>query len=236
MIFKERKKTKILGGILFTTFLSLLIMAVSLSSVTEYSSLKPVFSVLITSQIPGEQASQLYTLILLSCEKTQTVDIPLGIESISLQCKDIKSAGQGGFLDLVATKLFDKIYYKSYSCNFLDCIKQSPLVIISQHANIFMKNVIYMLLALAILSAMVLAISSRGWGIAKSFGTSLIFVGMSYFVIIFSKSLIPSQIMQVGGEFINSILDTIAFNFLVVLIAGIAITAIWFVLGRKKKK
>ncbi len=232
VIFKERKLLKVLGGILFTTSLSLLVIAVSLASVTEYSSLKPLFSDLISKRMPGEQLSQYYTLVLMSCEKSQTIDMPMGIERITLQCSDIKSAGKDGFSALVSSTLFDSIYYKEYSCGFIDCVKQSPLVILSQHANAFMNNMIYMMIILTIISAVILAISSRN--VVKSFGTSLLFVGLSYFVVLFSKTLIPAQIMDVGGGFINPILDAIAFNFMVVLVAGAALTASWLLFGRKK--
>lgn len=239
MIFKERRVLKIIGGILFTSFFSLLIIAAALVPLTEHDNLKPIFSSLIVKQLTGEQMSQVYSAVSIYCEKSQTFDIPMNIEKITLQCKDVKSAGQGGFPDLVAGTLFDKIYYKEYNCSIIDCIKQSPLAIISLHANTFMENMLYIFAVLALISAAVLAISSRGWGLAKSFGTTLIFIGLSYFVIVFSKSLIPPQAMEMGGQFINSVLDAIAFNFLIVLIIGIALTAIWFVFGRKstaKKK
>ncbi len=239
MIFKERRILKIIGGILFTSFFSLLVIIAALVPLTEHDNLKPIFSSLISKQLTGEQLSQVYSAVLLYCEKSQAFDMPLDIEKITLQCKDVKSAGQNGFPDLVAGTLFDKIYYKEYNCSFMDCINQSPLVIISLHANAFLKDMMYLFALVSLISAVILAISSRGWGIVKSFGTSLTFIGLSYFVIVFSKSLIPPQIMDVGGQFINSVLDAIAFSFLIVLIAGIALTAIWFVFGRKstaKKK
>ncbi len=239
MIFKERRILKIIGGILFTSFFSLLVITIALVPLTEHDSLKPVFSSLIVKQLTGEQLSQVYSAVLVYCEKSQTFDIPMDIEKITLQCKDVKSAGQGGFPDLVAGTLFDKIYYKEYNCSLIDCVKQSPLAIISLHANAFMKDIMYLFAVLTLISAVILAISSRGWGIIKSFGTSLIFIGLSYFVIVFSKSLIPPQVMEMGGQFINSVLDAIASSFLIVLIVGIALTAIWFVFGRKstaKKK
>lgn len=216
-------------GILFTTFLTLAVLSFSLAEITEYSSLKSGVVDLLASQ---GQIGQAYPFVLEYCKNPSQ-----SIYTMDVDCEKVKAQTEEEFVQSYASQAFDSMYYAKYDCEVLDCIKQQPQMIISARGNELFRNGFYICTLLSAASAAMLFVSTRSWGRAKAFGTALIFVGATYFVLLFAKAAIPkiTQIPQ-ASSLINSIFGVFEFNFLVILVAGIVLLAAGFIGSRKKKK
>lgn len=213
-----KKFAKFLAGTIFTFALSLFIILVSLHSLTSYDTLRPLSVGLFL-----EQADSIEPVIKEACKSSKSLEFNLQNEKISVDCSELTN------LSLFADKTFARSYFKNYTCNLLDCIKQ-PAVIASSSGNSLIWN-------LAVISGIMFVMS----GIAlvflldkkiKGFGVSLVLVGVNYFILLISKGSIPSTNIASIDTLINSFFSSIMTSFLYVLIIGIAVTGVGFYLKK----
>ena len=72
-----------------------------------------------------------------------------------IPCETI-AKGTDEIIDTESDLLIDEYYSKKYECGFLECFKESPLFIISQHAKDFWKKQFYVFLIVSVLLAVLI--------------------------------------------------------------------------------
>jgi hypothetical protein len=239
---------KFLGGFVFGTFLALSILAASFIELTEYNNLQPVAVNIISEQVmenaTQEEVNNLHLTLLELCENKETIEMSLGEENITLNCSKIRETRTEELLPLFATETFDKIYYKKYDCEFIECIQEGdPRLLVSAHANSFFKNIQNVLWMVTVIGAIVLFISVKTWsGRLKSFGIILIVAGVPAFILnlnllsSFIENSVPPQVMTVASPLINKFFDSISSKLLIVFISGIILTVFGYGLKYLIKK
>jgi hypothetical protein len=240
---------KFFGGFLFSTLLAIAILTLSLAQLTEYNNLKSIAIKVseqqIAQQIGPTQLTAIHAQILELCKGVEKIEMPFDNENITIKCSDIVNSKPEDLGKIIVTSKFDEIYYKKYDCGFLECLQrediEGKMVIFSATANSFFKETLnYLLIGIAI-SAIILAISTKGWGRPKSFGICCISAGIPFFVINIIKGMlpIPKEATEIATPVVEQIFNSISFKFLIVFIVGIVLFAIGFIgefLTKKKVK
>ena len=209
-----RKIAKFLAGTIFTFSLALFIVLVSLYNLTTYDTLRPLSTGLFL-----EQADSIEPVIKEACKNSKSLEFNLQNEKVSVDCSEL------GNLSLFADNAFARSYFKNYTCDILDCIKQ-PAVLASATGNSLIWN-------LAIISGIIFVVSAAALLLLldkkiKGLGISLVLVGINYFILLISKSSVPSTNIPSIDNLISSFFASLMTNFLYVLIIGIALTGIGF--------
>lgn len=243
-----KKLGEFFGDLIFSFALGFLIVFIALSNFTRYDNLRPLVANLIENQITKslqpDQIELLYTNLTEQCTTSSNAIVPLGNNTqVSLKCDDVKNSTSSDMPRLIATNLFDQIYYKKYDCNFLDCIRGLPLqvqniganrqyeVILSAKANeFFSQNQIYLIVA-CIFGIILIIVSVRVWfNILKIIGVTLLLMGIIYLFLPLVKSQIINQFAaQDISAVIDNLLQPIATLLRDLLISGIALTIVGYV-------
>lgn len=245
---------KSFAGFFFITFLILSIILLTLTQLTDYTTSKPLFTDILSQQLGKSlnenELNQLHSALLVQCSMVNEVEFPLDGQKVFVKCSDIKSGTAKDLTKLVAKELFDNMYYKNYSCKFVECIQQggqeASSVIFSAHANNFFKNIQTYLWIGTIVFGLIFLVAIETWsGRLKGFGTSLLFTSIPFFAFVYIKDLlIPKQLIQnlpieamgTVNNVINQIFTSMSNIFLVILIAGIILTVSGYVLAYKERK
>jgi len=249
---------KFFGSLIFTLSLGMLIVVLALAKFTEYETLQPVVtSVLATtlSKETGERDSselqQQVSALKERCsgiggKENLEVDLSEPIGQVQLKCADVLAIKSDEFPELLSRAVFDKIYYKKYPCDFLQCVKmlrgnERFAIFLTEVANEFFASLIIPLAAISVFGVVLIAVSIRNlYEIAKSIGISCVFIGIPFFLLPLiqnvANSLIPSGQAAEIQPIITKIFESMKMNFLVVFAAGIALTIIGFVGGYFQKK
>jgi len=239
-----KSATKFLASFIFTTTLSLLIISVTLAEITSYESMNSIFVSVAGKKVMGENANNEETYSQLSkyCETNSAVELPAGEEKLEINCADIKSSTPDKLGDVIASAMFKKIYYKQYSCEFVECLLQGGenlMVAISSTGNAFFKNSIIYLVGITLLGAAgVLILAETFAGKLKKFGKDCMSVGVIAFLMLFSDIIlpkfVPAESMEGMSGVLSMVTNTMAMRFLIVFAVGAAIFAIGFIAERKK--
>lgn len=235
-----RKIAIFFGGFLFSTFLATAILTLSLVQLTEYNNLKSIAINVseeqvmqqITQHIDSAQLATIHAQLLELCKGTEKIEVPFDNESLTINCSDIANTKPEDLGKIIITSKFNEIYYKKYDCEFLDCLQKStkePMILFSSKANNLFKEILNYLLVGTAVGAIILGISTKGWGRIKSFGTCCICAGIPFFVINIIKGMlpIPKEFVEVAEPIIEQTFSSISVKFLIVFVAGI----ILFILG-----
>ena len=75
--------------------------------------------------------------------------------TFAIPCETI-AKGTDEIINVETDILIDRYYLKKYECGFLECFKESPLFIISQHAKDFWKKQFYVFLIVSVLLAVLI--------------------------------------------------------------------------------
>ena len=237
---------KIVGSLLFTTFLTISLTMLSLTEFTSYSNLKTfatgVLEKTISQQIGENQLNKIYDSLRTSCAGKDLANLDLGGLSLKIKCSDLKS--QNDLPKLISSSLFDSIYYKTYTCSFLECLQQPGTdrfsVLLSQHANDFLKSLQYALLAITGIGAAMLYVSADSLKERlRVFGKNLAFTGGSYIVFNFLMNfLIPKEILEVVGnlDLLNGVFGSVTNYFIAIFVLGIVLLILSYMKRQKKKK
>lgn len=247
---------KIVGGILLTLVV-LAVMSSGLAQFTEYGNLKTALVQTVLPQLPNLTASEFSEIksdALAHCSGVETInlaDVRSGSPNATIRCADIAAVANGSELkQLAAVGIFDYIYYKNYSCAFIDCLsalpeQERPTVLVSAHANAFFKNAMMWAIAGAVLGLALLVLAIRKpFGIAKAVGIEMLFAGaLAYVGLSAAKSMVPAEATQAAGgavaPLINGLFATLANGFVIVLAVGVVLAIVGFAGSRgapKKKK
>ena len=242
-----------LGRFLFVTFVSLSILMITIVQLTEYGNLEPLFSGIILRQLSVDTASmqQSYDAFIAVCAVRDVVEIPLGGgETITLDCDTLGGIEASDLGRIMATKMFDKIYYKEYDCDFIECLKTNQFfVIFSAKSNAFFRSMqVACLIGIAI-SAGILFVSLEGWpNRLKGFGMPLIGIGIfgvalplvgDWLINTIFPGFGLSSLKEAGFDispFLSDVFSSMRTSLLIILICGIVLTASGYILAWREKK
>jgi hypothetical protein len=236
-----RSFLKAVGGISFIIFLSVLIFMLAISNFTSCNTLKPIFTDLIKQQLneTPEQLNSTYSILSSHCQTSGNETIY--VESFKLNCSEIFSTTPEKLPEVIGNQTFDEIYFRRYNCSFFNCIQlpgqEKFFYLMGRDANIFFnESIIYLALA-TVISAFILIAASETWsGRFKAIGISLVFIGVSYFIIPVAKGLTNAKVPESAAPIIDKIFNSISTNLLIAFILGIILTAVGFVLSHLSKK
>ncbi len=200
-----RSVAKFIAATLFTSFLALFVMAISLQSLTSYATLSSL-----SKDLFLQQADKLMPAIESACAGTDRLEFELQGEKISLPCSEANDPGS------LADKVFQSIYYRNYTCTLLGCVRQ-PQAFASAFGNKMFSDIAIFSAVIAVISgmAMVYMLDRK----VRGLGASLIFVGLNYFAILAAKSLIPADF----AGLLNPLFSSLEAYFLYIMAAGIAL-------------
>ncbi len=226
---------KIIGGFLLAVFLSMLLSTLAFSQITSYNNIKPIAEQAIKKQISSDGANltQAQGLLVLYCKNSKSEKVNIPNTEINVSCADLISGKD--MISLMTENMLNSIYYKNYTCDFLNCIKTSPLVLLSEKANKFFNDVSMILFVITIISAAILyfscdSLKSR----LKAIGSCLFVSGLPYFLFLGINNipLVPKEFMPA----ITELMKPIQMYFLIVLAIGILMLVAGFIVGMKKVK
>jgi hypothetical protein len=221
-----------IGGFFFVTFLSMAILMMAVIEITEPNNLKPLVAGMIaqqfTEQMNPEQLSLIHSQLLSQCSGKENVEMSAGENlNVTLNCSSVKASRPEDLGALIGEAAFDKIYYKKYDCEFIQCYQQADSqgkisLFSTSLANQFFKKVLIYLWIGTALFGLILLISAKGWEIPKDFGKSLIVVGLP---VIFTKFLKEKINLPTGASaaqpLIDKLLNSISDIYLIAIAAGI---------------
>jgi len=241
---KLRSLGKFLGSFIFTTSLSLVIIAISLAEITSYENMKPVFVGIAGEKIVEDttKLAELHSQLVKSCEGKESIEIPTGSENIEVKCADVVSSTPENIGNVIATAMFDKVYYKKYNCNFIECIQlggENLMVIASSTGNKFFQDSILYLSIATVLGVVIVFVLNETYALRlKAVGKDCIGVGAMVFLIFLTNfivpSFVPAELLPKISGFLNFVENSIMIRFAVVLVVGIVLFLIGFLIGRKK--
>ena len=235
---------KFFGSTIFTSFLVVAILLMEMASFTGYDNFKAIASGLLEKQILStvdeQQLTAIQTALLLQCAQTDKVDLPLGGQSITLKCADVKSSDKTKLPTLITTALIDNLYYKKFDCSFIDCIRsgdpQNLLVVATNEGNQFYKSSqMYMWIATGI-GLVILLVSSETWvGRLKGVGFNLVFTGLPFLLLGSVQSLLipslPAELESSVKPIIDSLTSSLKNKFIIVLVIGVVLLVVGYALG-----
>jgi hypothetical protein len=254
-----RRGGKFLGKIIFTSSIAFLIITMGLVEFTEYSNMKASFSGILGSaggiesdleDLPEEYLEGLYQRLLEMCEGQETIQIDTEeSQSVTIDCNSLRSAedAEGSNLTtvisgIITAPLFDSIYYKEYECEFLECMQTGQFLVLfsEQGHEFFVRIQIYLALGVAVGIVIIILLSENWPERLKGLGWPLVFTGISYFIFELGKLIIADSLGEEVGVSMASMVDSMfgpmINNFLIALVAGIALVSTGYVLAYKAKK
>jgi hypothetical protein len=206
------------------------------------------------TEMTEEEMMEIYQEILRSCEDKDVLEISISEagEMASIDCDVVRSGAEriesegikSVIKNIAAAALFDNIYYKEYSCGLLDCMQTGEIgfMLSAQGHESFKRMQLYLIVGI-VAGAVIILASAETWpSRLKGLGWPLVLTGISYFFMGFAKSFINSKLPnteQVGFDMmpiVDKMLAPMMNIFLIVLVAGIALTAGGYVLVYKEKE
>ncbi|RLJ07319.1 MAG: hypothetical protein DRP12_02465 [Candidatus Aenigmatarchaeota archaeon] len=233
---------KFFGGILLTLGLAAFLSLYAATWLTTYDNLAPIVTEFISPNISQEQLDSLYNYILYQCNRSQEVVVPVGDVNVTLNCSEIPE--KEVIPQLLVQESFKHVYYKTYPCDFLTCIKtlkgqELVMFLVSAQANSFFRQVkLYSLIA-AVLGAGLLIVSIRRWkGITRSLGSSFLIISISYLLFSFSPSLlpVPPEASQLASIITSKLFQVLSPYVWGLLIAGIILLVLSLIPTKKEKE
>lgn len=243
-----RKIGKSLGSSFFVFFLTATILILSMIQLTNPENMKLIFTDILNQQLKeNSDYSKIYSQVYQYCslDPTKPIELSSMDQNITLNCSDVQSKkSEEEFKNFLIGKVFDQIYYKKYDCSYIEClnrpVQNKILVLVSAKTNEFLKSIlIYSIIATAVFAIIFAASCEKISGVFKGLGTSLIVIGLPYFIIEFLLiKLLPSELISKVSNIIDQVLSSFSKKFLIVLAVGIILTIIGLIIeyvGKKKK-
>ncbi|MBI4895098.1 MAG: hypothetical protein HY831_01265 [Candidatus Aenigmarchaeota archaeon] len=233
---------KAIGGILLTLFILSTIFVYGLSEATSESSLKPVFTGIISEQLSPQLEANMDEFRLYTneqCKKYDTINISITDSELPIKCDELKQVTNDKLVNFLSEKVFEKFYYTDYGCNDISCFKKilskdpkEMVVLLSAQMNTLLKSlIIYLIIGIIISLAIIIASIQKLFPILKNVGLTLLVSGLVFIVMLFSKYFLPSA-QGALGEFINKIVNTFTYLYGIVFAIGIMVAVIGYI-GQK---
>lgn len=257
-----------IGKYLLKFFVLTLILVYGLAYVTEYDNLKPIVSELTAKVISETQAKggtnqQITEGIIQQCKSTDRLIIPLGGESLTIDCKEVQAKGDAALLQYVSEAVSSVIlkgYYKDYGCPPADCIKSLVVerntknmgFVMSAQMNKFLKTLIPYLAVGVVLSLLILVYLIRDpLVISKEVGMTLLSAGfpfLFFMLVKYREQLLVStgilsgkeDFMRYANEFLSGpiydVTNLYMYMYGIVFATGAALAVIGYVGIKKREK
>jgi hypothetical protein len=244
-----RNIAKAITTFFFSLFLAFLLITFLFYNITNYNTIKniftTVFKISLLENTTTQEIEQLYSSIFSYCKVNTNITLP--IDNMTLSCSEILDKNSDTFINLIAEKSFEKFYYKSYECDFLECVKnirsgEDFAVFFSLKAHGFFERLLWLLLITTIVSGIALFFLIETWsGRFKLFGFEFLSIGIFFFLLPYLKDFaskkIPKEIPAVE-KVLNLILDQLSSILLIFFILGILFVSAWILIkifGKKSK-
>lgn len=257
-----------IGKYILKFFVLTLILVYGLVYVTEYDNLKPIVAELTAKVISETQAKggtnqQITEGINQQCKSTDRLIIPLGDESLTIDCKEVQAKGDAALSQYMSEAVSNVImnsYYKDYGCSPADCIKSLVVdrdtknmgFVISEQMNQFLKKLIPFLAAGVVLSLFILVYLIRDpLVISKEVGMTLLSAGFPFLFFMLVKYreqlLVSTGILSGKEDFMRSVNEFISgpiynvtnlytYMYGIVFAVGAALTVIGYIGIKKREK
>lgn len=214
-----------IGKYILKFFVLTLILVYGLVYVTEYDNLQPIVAeltakVIAETQAKGGTDQQITEGIIQRCKSTDRLIIPLGDESLTIDCKEVQAKGEvalSQYMSEAVSNVILKDYYKDYGCPPADCIKSLVIdrdpknmgFVISAQMNQFLKTLIPYLAVGVILSLLILIYFIRDpLIISKEVGMTLLSAGFPFLFFMLVKYreqlLVSTGILSGKEDFMRS--------------------------------
>lgn len=226
-------------GIIFTLFLGFLLVVPGLVEFTKYENLKPTVVEILQKRLVKESENQLNQVLengktICISSSQEVLKIPYGDDEIVIECKGIEKMKTEDLARSMSSKAFDSIYYKKYSCGFLNCLRELEgsekfFVVVNEKGHNFFSQITIYILTTVIISGILLAYLIRDpLQIGKYFGIIFIFAGIPLFFTSFISNLlpVPLDVYQELKPLLNKVFQPINQNFTIVFILGITLSSI----------
>ncbi len=269
MVELDKQKFAVsIGKYLLRFFVLTLIFVYGFAQVTEYSNLKPIVSDLTTkllseSQSMGGSNPQLLEGITQQCQNTDKIVIPMGSESVTIDCKEVRAKGGSAlpqYLSDAISNVVLKDYYKDYGCSPAGCLTSLAVsrdtaklpFLISAQMNQFLKTLIPYLVIGLVLSLFILIYSIREtFSIFKEVGMTLLSAGVPFVLLFLLKYreqlLVSTGILSGKEDFmssangflsgpVNSVTDMYLYMYGIVFTIGAVLAITGYVVLRKRAK
>jgi hypothetical protein len=271
-----RSFAKAFFGTIFTISLMSLLIVQNLLYLTTYDNMKNLFTQVAYNIFPQEikninlsknQIEQIKSILSLYCQGKEYIDLSnllsqlnIKIEgmpaNLVIKCSQLdkiipSDAESINATSMLSNVLFDSIYYKSYDCNFVECIMKAKaptdyLILISSSFNSFLSELLIYLgigtfislfLFIFLETTWIKRINNIGWSLFWIGITPIIFIPMKSFVL--SSLNIPPEIQDVMKNFVDPMINSVFNSFYIILILGISLIVVGYSLRfvyRKKSK
>jgi hypothetical protein len=241
-----RSILKGISSFFFLTFLLATVLLFGLVKFTQYENLKPIVISIISKQVNETQFSQLYPYIELYCKsRNETVKLNFTVGEVEISCQEIFGKAPNQVVEIFASKVFDKIYYKKYECEFIDCLKgarkkEDYVIFVSEKSNLFFKEILPYSLFATIFFLIIFLIACESWYVrTKNLGITLLMLGLPYFIFRFTLSellqkFLPLEMVEVVTPTIDVIFSYFHQSFFLIL--SISIVLLFIALAIKLKK
>ena len=234
-----RSFTKVVSGSFFSTLLIVWIFIIAFIQLTEYENLKPVVTGILAKSLAQSNLTQLYTGLSIECQNKDVVSLPVSIVgNVTLSCKELRSTPKENFSDFLTTSLFNGIYYRNYTCEFVDCIRRGEyFALFSSQGNSYLKTIQPYVLLLTVLLLIIFVLSLEGVaGKLKGVGATLISISLPFVLLFYGKDLLFNV---VGNNLnlsltIDPVLNSMLQYYLPMLIIGVILVSIGYVIKRRK--
>lgn len=216
--------------VILTTILFISLILLALFSVVQWSSnydvLKPGLvsyskSALQNGNLLNFNLNEGYSALQTYCLMHDNYIYTDGNIHLEIPC-DVVNKGMDSVIDYGVNNILQNIYYKNYTCGFMNCLQQdkNPLVLVSEKAHLFLRAKFYIMLLISIILFILLFLCTKKK--SNSFiitGILMVLVSLITKSIDFLLVLVPQQIRDIVGLFFSKS-HTV---FLIFLITGIAL-------------
>jgi|GEM_PF-5634289 hypothetical protein len=244
-----RNIAKAIATFFFSLFLALFLITFLFYNVTSYNTSKEIFTTvfknILLENTTNREIEEVYSSISSYCKVNTNITLP--IDNMTLSCSEILDKDVNTLINIIAEKFFEKFYYKSYECDFLECVKnirtgEDFAVFFSLKAHNFFERLIWPLLAITIGSGIALFFLIETWsGRFKIFGFEFLSIGIFFFLLPYFKDFavqkIPKDIPAVEN-ILNTVLNQLSSILLIFFILGIIFVSAWVLIkifGKKSK-
>lgn len=243
---------KFVGGSFLILLISLTVYSYGFTSFSDYNNLKPIFVETISSTAAKEtgtnkdlNAADMQAYISQQCSNQSTITMPLGEEGmfgekeITVSCDKALQAKNP--FSVFAEAIFDKFYYKTYSCSVIQCLTEGgdkTLVVVTNQGHEFFKGAIKYLIGGIIFTVLIVIMSSVTIaGALQTVGASSIISGLNYIFMKLAENMVPAEARtnEIAGSAIAKVFSTFETGFLIVLIAGVSLFVIGYIWKKFKK-
>lgn len=202
-----RKLAGSLLSFLFTLSMLLTIQMYSLSGFTQPENLKSVVGGILQSQIPdGEGSSEEDVRIIAGlkekCRDQELLRGEFNVSDLVIECSEVdKLEASGDVKSFVSSMMVNSIFYKEYSCGFLECLAggahPAQLALSKTAHDFYASSIIYMVGLTVLLGALLVALCEGLNARLKAVGFAVLWSSLPFLIFgLFVENLLAGFIPE----------------------------------------